>query len=417
MAGVWRIDGGPRSVLVIGAGVVGLSTAWFLQERGVRVTVVDQAEVGAGASWGNAGWIAPALTIPLNQPAVLRYGLRSLANPAAPLSVPLRADLGLASFLTRFALNCRTSVARRVVQANLMFNDECFEAFDVLTGNGVDVPVTESAITALFGRERAADDLRHELQALTEAGQDVHVSELTGAALYDQVPLAARSVAVGLAVQKQRFVDPGRFVTELGCAVIDRGAQLRRMRVTEVRPEIRGVAVYGSGGPRLSADAVVVANGAWMSELVAPWVRVPVRAGRGYSFTVPVDRPVPGPIYLPAARVACTPYRGGLRVAGTMEFRGPDDPLVEARVDAIVASARGYLDGVRWDERTDLWVGPRPVSADGRPLIGQVADGVYIAGGHGMWGLTHGPVTGRALTEEITTGKKPDTLRGFEPTR
>jgi len=74
MGGGERIDGGPRSAIVVGAGIVGLSTAWFLQERGVDVTVVDRTGVAAGASWGNAGWISPALTLPLNSPGVLRYG-------------------------------------------------------------------------------------------------------------------------------------------------------------------------------------------------------------------------------------------------------------------------------------------------------------------------------------------------------
>src|SRR5690349_22597161 len=101
-----RLDGGPRSAVVVGAGVVGLSTAWFLQERGVEVTVVDRAGVAAGSSWGNAGWVSPALTIPLNQPGTLTYGLRSLFNPSAPLHIPLRADLRLARFLATFARHC-----------------------------------------------------------------------------------------------------------------------------------------------------------------------------------------------------------------------------------------------------------------------------------------------------------------------
>jgi D-amino-acid dehydrogenase len=143
-----------------------------------------------------------------------------------------------------------------------------------------------------------------------------------------------------------------------------------------------------------------------------------VQAGRGYSFTVPVDHPVPGPIYLPDVRVACTPYQGGLRVAGTMEFRDPDAPAVEARLNAIIASARPLLRGVRWEDRTDVWVGPRPVTPDGRPLIGATdAPGVYVGGGHGMWGLAHGPATGRLLAEQITTGKQPAALREFDPLR
>jgi len=132
---------------------------------------------------------------------------------------------------------------------------------------------------------------------------------------------------------------------------------------------------------------------------------------------VPVHRPILGPIYLPDARVACTPYQGGLRVAGTMEFRSPDDPLQPRRVDAIIASAAPLLDGVDWDARTDVWVGGRPVTPDGRPLIGEVAQGIYMAGGHGMWGLAHGPVTGRLLAEYITTGKQPEVLREFDPRR
>ena len=80
MASDERFDGGPRSAIVVGAGIVGLSTAWFLQERGVAVTVVDRRGVAAGASWGNAGWVSPALTIPLNQPSALVHGLRSLAQ-------------------------------------------------------------------------------------------------------------------------------------------------------------------------------------------------------------------------------------------------------------------------------------------------------------------------------------------------
>ena len=90
MADIHRIR--PRSAIVVGAGIVGLSTAWFLQDRGVSVTVVDRTGVAAGASWGNAGWIAPALSVPLNDPRMLRYALRSLPNRAAPVRIPPSID-------------------------------------------------------------------------------------------------------------------------------------------------------------------------------------------------------------------------------------------------------------------------------------------------------------------------------------
>ncbi|CDP87862.1 D-amino-acid dehydrogenase [Mycolicibacterium farcinogenes] len=416
MHGVERIDGGPRSAVVVGAGIVGLSTAWFLQERGVEVTVVDRRGVAAGASWGNAGWISPTLTIPLNDPAVLRYGLRSLFDPAAPLHIPLTSGPRLLAFLARFAMNCRLSTWTRAAKANVPFNEECLEAYDVLTANGVAVPTTDGPITALFETQRQAEHLMTELRRMAAVGQTVTVTGLSGEALREHVPLASTAITAGISVEGQRFVDPGRFVQALGEAVVARGAELLTGEVTDIRTQGSAVTVELATGS-LSADTAVIATGAWLSKLAKPWVRTPVQAGRGYSFTVPVQRPLLGPIYLPDARVACTPYQGGLRVAGTMEFRGPDDPLQPARVDAIIASAAPLLDGVNWQARTYVWVGPRPVTPDGRPLIGEVAQGIFVAGGHGMWGLAHGPVTGRLLAEYITTGKQPETLREFDPLR
>lgn len=416
MNGVERIDGGPRSAVVVGAGIVGLSTAWFLQERGVEVTVVDRRGVAAGASWGNAGWVSPTLTIPLNDPAVLRYGLRSLFDASAPLHIPLSSGPRLLAFLARFALNCRMSTWTRAAKANVPLNEECLEAYDVLTANGVAVPTTDGPITALFETTHQAEHLMTELRRMAAVGQTVTVTGLSGAALREHVPLASAAITAGISVEGQRFVDPGRFVQALGDAVVGRGAELVIGEVTDVRAEGATVTV-DLADRSLTADTAVIATGAWLSKLTKPWVRTPVQAGRGYSFTVPVDRPILGPIYLPDARVACTPYAGGLRVAGTMEFRSPDDPLQPPRVDAIIASAAPLLDGVDWDARTDVWVGPRPVTPDGRPLIGEVAQGIYVAGGHGMWGLAHGPVTGRLLAEYITTGKQPEVLREFDPLR
>ncbi|CAM3578936.1 FAD-binding oxidoreductase [Kibdelosporangium persicum] len=415
-----RIDGGPRSVIVIGAGVVGLSTAWFLQDRGVTVTVVDRKGVAAGSSWGNAGWLSPGLAIPLNEPNVLRYGLRSLVDRQAPLHVPASPDPRLWAFLARFAAHCTWKKWGRAVRANLPLNEECLEAFDELSANGVTAPTVDAPITAVFETAGHAAGLLGELRRLSDAGQDISYVRLTANELREQLPQATARLGAGVRLDGQRYVDPGRFVESLGQSVVSRGATVHdRFEVTSVRRDRDGYTVKSATGRSLSADAVVVATGAWLGELSRTWgVTVPVRAGRGYSFTAPTDHPVPGPIYLPEIRVACTPYQGGIRVAGTMEFRDPDAPLDQARIDAIIASARPLLTGIRWDERTDAWVGARPVTTDGRPVIGATnTPGLFVAGGHGMWGLTHGPITGRLLAEQITTGKQPDALREFDPLR
>lgn len=419
MAGIARGDGGPRSAVVVGAGIVGLSTAWFLQERGVSVTVVDRTGVAAGASWGNAGWIAPGLAIPLNEPAVLRYGLRSLLNPAAPLHIPLTADPKLLAFLTRFAANCRWPSWTRAVHANLPLNEDSIEAYDALVSGGVAATTVDAPITAAFETPKQAQVLLRELGRMAKEGQRVEHSVLTGDELRELVPLAGPALTAGVRIDGQRYVDPGAFVQALGKAVVARGATIHTFDVVDIRTDAGGVSVHRAAGKALTADVAVLATGAWLSPLAKRWgVRVPVRAGRGYSFTVPVESPVPGPIYLPDVRVACTPYQDGLRVAGTMEFRDPDSPGVPARLAAIVESARPLLSGVRWDERRDVWVGPRPVTPDGRPLVGAVrAPNIYVAGGHGMWGLAHGPVTGRLLAEQITTGKQPAALHDLDPLR
>ena len=231
------------------------------------------------------------------------------------------------------------------MRANVPLNEEAIEAFDVLVANGVDAPVTDAPITALFRRTEQAERMVRELRHLENAGQAVSVTGLAGAALREQVPLASPTITAGLNINGQRFVDPGRFVQALGQAVADRGATMRTLEVRGVFSSGSGIMVYPRSGKPLSADAAVIATGAWLSRLVGNRVRVPVQAGRGYSFTVPVDRPIPGPIYLPDVRVACTPYHGALRVSGTMEFRDPHEPAVPARVGAIVASASPFLEG------------------------------------------------------------------------
>lgn len=414
------VDAQPRTAVIVGAGIVGLSTAWFLQERGVAVTVVEREDIAAGASWGNAGWLSPGLSIPLPEPSVLRYGLHSLLDRRAPLYIPARPDPRLWSFLARFARHCTIRRWQRSMQAYLPVNAECLEAFDVLTANGVHAKTTEAPVTAVFERQDQLRDLSSELQMIRRAGQRLEFSLLSGAEVRAALPQVSEQAAVGIRIDNQRFIDPGRFMNALAQAVIARGGTIRpHFTARRVLGGRRRVAVQSDSERTVAADVAVLANGAWLNQFrMAGNVRTPVRAGRGYSFTVPTSEPVPSPVYLPAVRVACTPYQGGLRVAGTMEFRDPDARLDPKRVEAIVASARPLLRGVHWDERFDEWVGPRPVTPDGLPLIGASdSPGVYIAGGHGMWGVTLGPITGRLLAEQITTGKQPDALRPFDPQR
>jgi D-amino-acid dehydrogenase len=301
------------------------------------------------------------------------------------------------------------------LRAGAALDEDCIEAFDVLLANGVDAPVTDAPITVLFRGAREAQRMLEVLSQFENASQPMYVTALSGAALREQVPLASPVVTAGLNVNGQRFIDPGRFVEALGRSVLDRGATMRRLEIDDIHSSGEGAAVHPRRGNALTADAAVIATGDRLPRLAGRWLRVPVQAQRGYSFTVPVHRPTLGPIYLPDARVACTPYKGALRVSGTLEVRRPDQPHPRERVEAIAAAASPLLDGVDWAARSNPWVGVCAVTPDCRPLIGELAQGVYVAGGHGMWGLAHGPITGRLLAEQITTGKQPQALAEFDP--
>ena len=143
-----------------------------------------------------------------------------------------------------------------------------------------------------------------------------------------------------------------------------------------------------------------------------------VQAGRGYSFTVQPERMPLNPVYFPAQRVAGTPLGDGFRVAGMMEFRKPGAPLDPRRIKAIIDAATPMLQGVDWAARTDEWVGSRPCTADGLPLVGRTTSPrVFVSGGHGMWGIALGPLTGKLLAGQIARGETPELLASLDPLR
>lgn len=406
----------PRSVAVVGAGMVGLSTAWFLRERGVEVTVLDREGVAAGSSWGNAGWLTPGISIPLPEPAVLRYGARVLLSPSSPVYVPPSADPRLVSFLARFARNSTATRWRRAMESLVPVNRLALTAFDALAEGGVEEPTRDAAsFVAAYRTESERTALLEEIEHIHAAGQHIEYDVLDGEQTRALEPALSDEIGAGLLLRGQRFIDPGAYMRSLARSLVERGVRIVEGRAVErVAPAGGAVEVDG-----LPYDAVVLATGAWLGDLARDFgVRTVVQAGRGYSFSVPVERVPQGPVYLPAQRVACTPLGDRLRVAGMMEFRRPDAPLDPRRVRAIVDAARPLLRGADLDDRRDEWVGSRPCTPDGLPLVGgTAAPGVYVAGGHGMWGMTLGPVTGQLLAEQVVTGKVPEELRPFSPLR
>jgi D-amino-acid dehydrogenase len=401
--------------------MAGLATAWFLQDGGAQVTVYDRDRVAAGASWGNAGWLSPGLAAPLPEPAVLRYGLRAVISSRSPVYLPPRADPALLRFLLTFLRSSTMRRWRRGMAAQVPLNERALETFDVLAAAGVRAPTHPAdPLLACYRFPEERSGLVEELHGIRAAGQrDVVFDELTGDEARALAPTLSGEVGAAIRVHGQRYLDPPEYVGSLAQAVAARGGTLcEGVDVRGVR-EAADAVVLETGAGAQRHDAVVLATGAWLGRLARRFgVRQVVQAGRGYSFSVPVERTPAGPLYFPAQRVACTPLGDRLRIAGMMEFRRPDEPLDPRRIAAITDAVRPFLAGVDLDDRQDEWVGSRPCTGDGLPLLGRTAaPRVFVAGGHGMWGIALGPVTGRLVARTVLTGEVPPELRPFDPLR
>lgn len=416
-------------VVVVGAGMVGLSTAWHLQEHGVKVTVLDRDGVAAGSSWGNAGWLAPALTLPLPEPAMLKTGVLATLKPDSPVYVPFRADPRLVQFLIGFARHCTEGHWNKAIEVFNRANAGALEAYAELTdhegvGRVEEPTLAAEPFLAGFASEDDRRVLEEEFAHVANTGGLTDYELLDAQTLHDLEPALGATVTHGIRINNQRYINPGRFVHALADAVTARGGDIVSGRTVHTVSQRGGrVLVASKVGESIIADAAVLANGSWISPLARRHgVRHVVQAGRGYSFTVHPDHVPNGPVYFPTQRVACTPLgkpEEGLRVAGMMEFRAPDEPLDQRRIKAIVDAATPMFTGVDWSARHDEWVGSRPCTTDGLPLVGATrSDRVFVAGGHGMWGVALGPLTGRLLAARMVgTATDDELLDAFDPLR
>lgn len=413
-----------KHVAVVGAGMVGLSTAWFLREHGVEVTVLDRAHVAAGSSWGNAGWLTPTITTPLPEPAVLRYGLRTVLQPSSPVYVPVRPDVRLWRFLTGFARHCTPRAWRTAMRAYGPVNRRALDAFDLLADAGAAPRPLQATPFLMAYRTAAEREAMVEELAQIARIQPVEYDLISGTEAREIEPVLSDEVGAAVALHGQRYLNPPVFVAALGESVVARGAKLHEgVDVRSVRDEGTGVVLTDAGGQEHRYDGAVLATGAVLNRLAGSFgVRRLVQAGRGYSFSVECEQQPRGPVYLPTERVACTPLETAtgprFRVAGMMEFRSPDEPLDQRRIDAIVQASAPFLRGVDLQHRQDEWVGSRPCTTDGLPLVGASSSPrVHVAGGHGMWGIVLGPLTGQLLAEQVVTGVMPPELTPFDPLR
>ena len=411
------------SVVVIGGGVIGLCLAYYLAEAGMSVDLVERRTVGSAASRGNAGWVCESHSAPIPAPGIMGYALRSLGRPNSPLYLRPWADPTAISWFWQFWRSTDRRHFDSGSEAMSNLNRDTFALYDSLAAAAVPTSLRRVGMVHAFKSRTAALSLRGSQARLAIGRYELGDDLVEGAAAAALDPALSAAVRAAYLVPGEAVVDPELLTAALAKAAIERGVRIHEQTlVTGFRRESqRVVAVDTSAGP-IECSAVAVAAGMWSRNLLRELqVHLPLQAGKGYSFAVELDPAPRHALYLGDSKIAVTPLGETTRIAGTMELSGNNTRMDWRRIVAIARASTDYLG--RWfDDEDDLairlhdpWVGARPLLPDGLPVIDRVADfdNAYVATGHGMLGVTLGPVTGKTLADLIATGQRSPLLQPF----
>ena len=403
-------SGDAPDVLVIGAGVVGLSCALALLKEGRSVLVLDKGEVGCGSSHGNCGTITPSHAAPLAAPGTVAKALRWMARSDAPLYVKPRWDPALMGWFMRFALRCnhRDWLATTRVKADLLVRSRNLLQ-DMVAEEGIACDFASGGLWYVFRTQQALDAMHAENAALAEFGIRSEVIE--GATARAAEPALNDSVLAAIQYPDDASLRPDTLVAGLARRVRELGGRIETgTAVQAIDARSDGVACSTTSGVRTAAH-VVLACGAWSPELSRRLgVRLPVQPGKGYSITY--DRPALAPkrpLVLEERSVCVSAWPEGFRLGSTMEFSGYDTSLNRVRLDALERGAAEYLREPHGAIRREEWYGWRPMTYDDLPIIGAHprAPRVVFATGHGMLGVSLSAITGR-LVADLVSGRAPE---------
>jgi D-amino-acid dehydrogenase len=396
----------PVEVLVVGGGVIGLACAWYLLQAGRAVTVLERAEVGAGASHGNCGTITPSHAPPLPEPGVVRRALKWMLRPDAPLYIRPRLDPALWRWLFRFMTHSTAAAHARGARIRASLLNASQQALEVLlAAAGLDCDYRRTGLLYVFRTEKY-------LQAHAELPAALDLLGITaelwdGRRMEHAEPALLPGVAGGIWFPDDASLRPDRLVRELARAVRSAGGEIvEHSPVTGFRREGNRVGCALAAGREWRASEYVLATGAWSPALARQLdLNLPIQPGKGYSLTFP--RPQRAPrhaLVLKEPSVCVTTWADGFRLGSTMEFSGYDSRLNPVRLAALRRAAAEFLHEPGTGEPLEAWYGWRPMSWDDLPVIGRAPRlaNLTIATGHGMLGMSMAAVTGQIVAALIT---------------
>ena len=398
-----------KNVVVIGGGIIGLSSAYYLQKAGHQVTVLDRSDFMDNCSYGNCGYVCPSHFIPLATPGIVRQGLKWMLNSQSPFYVQPRLSRSLIDWGMKFM---KSATAEHVERSAVPLKDIAELSQYEYEHTWLPLPHFDFAyehkgLLEIFQTPAAAEHARHTVEKGHELGLDVEL--LDGAALQAKEPHTKVNGLGAIFFKCDAHLFPNKLMRGLLRLLSDSGVHLiPNQEVSGFEKGDGAVRRLITPGRVFDADTVVVATGSWSREMAALLdTHLPLVPGRGYSVTLE-DSPyhVNYPAILVEGRAAITPMDGNkIRFGGTMEITSTDTPPRYARVQGILNAVRRFFPefDVPMPPREKIWYGYRPCSADGLPYIGRIKKyrNVVVATGHSMLGLSLGAGTGRLVSEVV----------------
>lgn len=399
-------------VLIVGGGVIGAASAYYLAKAGRRVTIIERGEFGKQCSHGNCGYISPSHVPPLCRPGALSMAIKSMFNPDSPFRVKPSLNGALISWLWKFMRRCNHADMMTGSAARHALLQSSMSLYHQLIDDGelANCEWKEQGLLFVFETEHERAHFAS-LQKLVENEFGVAASWYDGQQLVELEPALKPGLTGAFHYEGDTHLRPDRLVAAWKHRLAETGVEVIEQCSLESFAKENGQAraVKTSQG-EMAADAFVVATGAWSpfwNEALG--CKLPIQPGKGLSMTMPRPEICPKiPMLLEEVRVGVTPFDSGYRLGSTMEFTGYDENINRRRLGLLSKGASRYLRDPVCNPVEEEWCGFRPMSCDGAPIIdwSPAMSNVMMAAGHSMLGVSMSPATGK-LVSEMLTGAEP----------